>query len=110
MKKKQLKDTTLKEKTYKKLLKETIIYMIETRDYIIENVNKNTNSNVLYHSIHFKSITNNIKNQLLINKKSITNITPLEFSEMVGKMIENVKSIHYCEMSDMFELTIQVLI
>lgn len=104
---KTIKRYNSQKKNLQKLMKETIIYMIETRDYIIENVNKNTNSNVLYHSIHFKSIINNIKNQLLINKKSITNITPLEFSEMVDKMIENIKSIHYCEMSDMFQLMIK---
>lgn len=88
----------------KRTFKNKIEYMIENRRILNENVNKFEQSSKVYHSVNLKQIITNTKHQLHLNEKSISNITPMEFMDLVKSMFKQLDSMVYCPPCDMFKL------
>ena len=77
--------------------------LIEYRNIIIEKVYKFTNDINVYHSVNFINLIQNIKNQLNINERSISNLTPIEFYSIIEETFNELESFSFCKPSILFK-------
>jgi len=94
-----------KEKTATmKKIRETIDYMIEMRDLIIERVfNRLDNKNVQM-PVSFTHIINNVQAQQQINQNSMVDITPLEAMEMISAGFRQLENLYYTPPTLLFKV------
>ena len=83
-------------------LTEMINIMIDYRNVLIKDVYKMDKNDEVYHSINFKYIIDNVKEQFKHNERSLTNITPLDFYKLINECYEELVSYSYCPPSSMF--------
>ena len=83
-------------------LTEMINIMIDYRNVLIKDVYKMDKNDEVYHSINFKYIIDNVKEQFKHNERSLTNLTPLDFYKLINECYEELVSYSYCPPSSMF--------
>ena len=86
----------------KQRLMKVIEEMISYRNILIQDVYKLEMNNSVYHSVNFRFIINNIKEQMKLNERSLSNITPIEFYTLIDECYDELKTYSYCPPSEMF--------
>ena len=83
-------------------LTEMINIMIDYRNVLIKDVYKMDKNDEVYHSINFKYIIDNVKEQFKHNERSLTNLTPLDFYKLINECYEELVSYELLSTSSMF--------
>ena len=78
--------------------------MIDKRNIIIEDVNKNEEKSGVCLPISYNHLIQNIKGQFNITKSTLIDITPNECYELIDMYYEKIKSLYYVVPSDMFKI------
>lgn len=78
--------------------------MLSARDDIVKNVFKNKNDNMVKTAVSFQSIIANIHGQLLLNKHSAVDITPLETYELIESYYEKLNKMTFIKTNPLFEI------
>lgn len=83
---------------------EMIVFMLESRDTVVENVFKFTDRTDINIPVHFTRIINNIHNQLSIQSNSLVNITPIELYELLDNTFDMLSKNHYAAPTELFKI------
>jgi DNA-directed RNA polymerase II subunit RPB1 len=91
----------------KKIIEKTdsiIKLMIKAKKELIENVFKFTNETKVYLPVAFSNIIDNMAGQLLLNKNSVIDITPLEAYKMIDDAYKILENSVYIKPSYLFKI------
>jgi DNA-directed RNA polymerase II subunit RPB1 len=78
--------------------------MLSARDDVVKNLFKNKNDNMVKTAVSFQSIIANIHGQLLLNKHSAVDITPLETFELIESYYDKLNQMTFVKTNPLFEI------
>ena len=81
-----------------------ITMMLEGRTAIMQNIFKFKNDNDIHIPVAFNYLINNVQKQQFIDKKSLTDITPLETFKILDETFNKLEMIHYYKPTQLFKL------